>query len=79
MSEPRWRIAVDRELCTGSGMCAGGAPRHFSVDGGRSTPVAEVVPEDPAVLDAAETCPVEAIRVYALDSGEQLAPEPLNL
>jgi ferredoxin len=68
-------IEVDRSTCIGSGICAGTAPEHFTVVDGVSHPVRpEVDPADPAI-DAAESCPVEAITIRDKETGETLAPE----
>jgi ferredoxin len=70
-----WRIEIDGETCIGSGICAGSAPDHFAlVDGVSCARAAEVEPAD-EVLDAAESCPVEAIAVTDAATGEVLAPE----
>jgi ferredoxin len=75
MGQPQWHVAVDRDKCIGSGMCTGTAPGHFRLEDHRSRPVDETIEPDEAVLDAAQTCPMEAITV--LDhAGTQLAPEP---
>ncbi|WP_067895718.1 ferredoxin [Nocardia vaccinii] len=71
----QWRISVDRETCIGSGMCTGTAAAHFTLVNGYSSPVAESADPDESILDAAESCPVEAILVRAADSGKVLAPE----
>ncbi|MFC4564161.1 ferredoxin [Nocardiopsis mangrovi] len=71
-----WNVRVDGSMCIGSGMCVGAAPGHFAFDDdtGLSEAVAESVEPDDAVLDAAESCPVEAIMV--LDrAGAVLAPK----
>jgi ferredoxin len=73
MADPCWRVAVDPARCIGSGICAGTAPGHFRLENGRSRPINEVVEPDPAVVDAAETCPTEAIVVRG-PAGEVLAP-----
>ncbi|MBB5913847.1 ferredoxin [Nocardia transvalensis] len=69
-----WRIEVDREACLGSGLCAATAPEHFVIVDGRSRPVAERAEPAEAVVDAAESCPIEAILVRA-DDGRVIAPE----
>lgn len=66
-----WRIAVDATRCIGSGICAGTAPRHFAVHGSVSVPLRD--DPDESVLDAAESCPVEAIEVRDA-SGQVIAP-----
>ncbi|MBH0779625.1 ferredoxin [Nocardia bovistercoris] len=75
MSEEQWRITVDRTACLGSGMCVGVAPSHFSLVDGLSSPRREHAPPDTAVVEAAESCPVEAILVTSAESGATIAPE----
>jgi len=57
-----YRIEIDRSLCIGYGLCESLAPEVFELEDdvaslrvGRST--------DPAVLDAAAQCPMDAIAV----------------
>jgi len=61
------RVEIDRTLCIGYGLCARTAPGslRLAADG-----IAEAVPgaqhgED--VVEAAATCPMEAIAVYGAD------------
>jgi ferredoxin len=68
-----WKVTVDRDACLGSGICAATAPEHFRLDNDRSRPINDVISPDNVVLDAAETCPAEAITVYDA-AGRQLAP-----
>jgi ferredoxin len=71
----QWWVAVDRSTCLGSGVCAGTAPRHFSIDaGGRSQPRSERVDPDEAVLDAVLACPAQAITVTFERSSEMRGP-----
>jgi ferredoxin len=59
-------VTVDDD-CAGSGMCAGIAPRHFRTDDGdRFQPVTAEMEPDDSVLDAAASCPMEAIRITDL-------------
>lgn len=55
-------------------MCVSIAPGHFELRGGRAHPVRSVVEAEDAVLEAAETCPMEAVFVRESASGRQLAP-----
>ncbi|MET7804067.1 MULTISPECIES: ferredoxin [Micromonospora] len=76
MSEgTEWRLHVDPTRCIGSGICAGVAPQHFVLVDGLSRPVAERIAADESVLDAAESCPLEAIVVSDLDNLRRIAPE----
>jgi ferredoxin len=58
-------VSVDRELCYGSAECAHRAPAVFEfVDGfGVVRPGRERAGDDPEVLEAAEKCPSQAIRI----------------
>ncbi|RJO79200.1 ferredoxin [Nocardia panacis] len=75
MTDQRWRVEVDRNTCIGSGVCIGTAPDHFTLVDGHSSPNAELVDPDDSVTDAADFCPVEAIRVRLAHTGEVLAPK----
>ncbi len=73
----RWRVSVDRTRCVGSGLCAGAAPGAFRLDGARrSHPVAEETEPSEAVLDAAESCPVEAVAIRLAGTGQPIFPPP---
>ena len=75
MTDQQWRISVDSGTCIGSAVCVGTAPHRFVLNGATSAPIdAEIDPDD-AVIDAAESCPMEAIRVVEIASGKVLAPE----
>ncbi|PZF91748.1 ferredoxin [Micromonospora deserti] len=71
-----WRLHVDATRCIGSGVCAGMAPAYFVLVDGLSRPLAERVAPDDAVLDAADSCPVEAVIVSEVDTLRRIAPEP---
>jgi ferredoxin len=71
----RWRVEVDRSLCIGSAQCLHHAPDDFRLDAGRqSHPVEAETDAHEQVLAAAENCPVEAILVTLLGSGEPVFP-----
>ncbi|MFS8201114.1 ferredoxin [Streptomyces sp. CWNU-52B] len=70
----QWRIEVDRLACAGTGLCLGTALGRMRLEGGRARPVDELIGPDDGVMDAAETCPMEAITVRAAATGEVLAP-----
>lgn len=71
--DERWKVTVDRDVCVGSGVCAAAAREHFRLEEGKSRPINDVIDPDEVALDAAGTCPSEAIAVYDA-AGRQLAP-----
>ena len=72
----RWLVTVDRDLCVGSAVCVGTAPGRFALGGdNRSRPTPEAVDADQAVLDAAASCPAEAIAVVDAATGRPLDPD----
>jgi ferredoxin len=75
MSE-QWVISVDRDRCIGSGICAGLAPGHFAVEQvhHRSQALSTNIAAEDAVFDAAMSCPMEAIGIAKVDSGEIVFP-----
>jgi ferredoxin len=71
----RWQLSVDSDRCIGSGICVATAPDRFHLIEGLSQPVDGQTGADDAILDAALSCPTEAIAVRDLETGELLAPE----
>ncbi|CAL9307693.1 MULTISPECIES: ferredoxin [Streptomyces] len=65
------KVSVDRELCYGSAECVHRAPAVFAfVDGfGVVRPGREETGDDPEILEAAEKCPSQAIRITASPAG----------
>jgi ferredoxin len=71
----RWHLEVDRSTCIGSGMCVNSAPDGFKLDAARQAHPAQ--PDTDAaesLLAAAEGCPVEAITITFLGTGEPVFP-----
>ena len=69
-----WRVTVNDD-CIASGSCLGIAPKRFALrDDRRSHPTSPEIEQDDAVLDAAASCPVEAISVHDADTGEPVDP-----
>jgi ferredoxin len=69
------RIEIDRHLCYGFGDCLNSAPGVFDLDGEEKAVIADQAAQtSDTILAAANDCPVEAIFIYAADSGEQLFP-----
>jgi len=73
-AEGTWRVAVDRDVCIGSGMCASLDPAHFQLVDHKSSPVNELTDPSDDAVDAAENCPVEAILITDAATGETIAP-----
>jgi len=70
-----WKVTVDSQTCIGSGVCAGTAPEYFDLRGGRSIPRHDEVDADTEpVVDAAESCPMEAILITDSATGRPIAP-----
>jgi ferredoxin len=73
---PQWKINVDIRRCVGSGVCTGAAPMYFTIgDGHKSQPYVAVVDPDEKVLDAAFTCPMEAIMITETGSRRRVFPD----
>ncbi|NGO80807.1 ferredoxin [Streptomyces sp. YC504] len=71
----RWHVEVDRGVCIGSGMCVTSAPEGFRLDTARqSHPQQSETDASEEILAAAEGCPVEAITLTLLGSGESVYP-----
>ena len=68
-----YRIVIDRSLCSGFGTCAELAPHLFEVGGDGIAAGRMGETDDESVLDAAAQCPMGAISVFDLASGEQAA------
>lgn len=69
------RIQIDRGLCVGFGDCVSEAPEGFQLDADDIAVFGER-PESAGrekLLRACETCPVDALTVWAAD-GKQLVP-----
>jgi ferredoxin len=58
-----YRIVIDRSLCSGFGACVELAPDVFELDANGTASVRVGESSNPAVLDAADACPMAAITV----------------
>lgn len=65
-----WTVRVDSDLCVGSGMCVGVAPDHFVIVDGSSQPTAPQLSASDAAMDAASCCPMEAIAITEVATGQ---------
>jgi ferredoxin len=71
----RWNVEVDRSVCIGSAQCVHRAPDAFHLDSAmQSHPAAPETDANEEILEAAEGCPVEAIMITLLGSGEPVFP-----
>lgn len=59
-----YRIQIDRSLCSGFGVCAELAPDVIEVGKDGLASVRTRSTSDPAVLQAADACPMAAITVF---------------
>ena len=68
-------ISVDHNLCVGNAMCETIATKVFVLNDDRQSEVADPEADtEENILEAAESCPVSAIRVVDADTGETLFP-----
>jgi ferredoxin len=70
---PAYRIVIERGLCSGFGACADLAPDlvELGPDGVAAARVGES--DDPRVLEIAASCPMAAIAIIDVATGEQAA------
>ena len=69
----KYRVAIDRSLCSGFALCVEDAPEIFELDDlGKSTLRVQEEPDDERVLDAARDCPTNAISIFDAVSGERI-------
>ena len=59
------KTAVDKDLCLGCGLCVDICPEVFQMEEDKAITKAEQVPAgaEDACRDAAQQCPVEAIKI----------------
>ena len=68
------RVKVNRDLCVGLGNCVALAPTVFEFDDENKAVVLDPSSvDDDALLDAAESCPYDAIIILD-DEGNQVYP-----
>jgi ferredoxin len=63
-----YRIVIDGSLCSGFGDCADLAPDVFELDRNGKASLRVGSTADPAVLEAAATCPMGAITVVEAEA-----------
>ncbi|HET9514531.1 MAG TPA: ferredoxin [Gemmatimonadales bacterium] len=71
----RLLVTVDHTRCVGNGTCLTIAARVFAHNADRQSVVVDPAGDPPElILEAADTCPVSAIRVRDAETGEELYP-----
>jgi NTE family protein len=74
----RVNVMVDREKCTGCGICVSLAPQLLSLDSqGKAVMPNPIMQWSPADGDFVQHCPVEAISVHSLD-GTRRTTRPIS-
>jgi len=68
-----YRIEIDRSLCSGFGSCVELAPDLIELDASGLAALRSGETDDPAALEAAESCPMGAISVFERESEAQVA------
>ena len=69
-----YKIVVDRVKCQGIGACVGMAPDVFEIDHeGKAVVINGEGTDDDTILEAAESCPLEAISLFDEES-QQVYP-----
>jgi ferredoxin len=75
VSDIKWRVTVDTDLCISSAGCVLRAPEGFELDAARQgCPRHEVMTPSEDIMDAAESCPVEAISIVEEGTGVVVFP-----
>jgi len=67
------KVRIDRDLCLGLGNCVAIAPTVFKLDKENKAVVLTPSVDDAKLLEAAESCPENAI-IIEDDDGHQLYP-----
>ena len=69
------KIVVNRSKCIAASNCIGMAPEVFMLDGQKKAIVVNAKgADDPTLIEAAESCPTEAITLHDEETGEQIYP-----
>ncbi len=70
----KYLVKVDRDKCIGAGPCTAVAPTIFQLDEENKAVVLSQDELDELKLLAAQSCPVAAITVTNVETGEQVWP-----
>jgi ferredoxin len=70
------KIVVNEDECIGDGLCAQDAPNTFEMNDDDKAVVKDPPGDDEeTIIEAAKSCPVDAITITDEETGEQLCPE----
>lgn len=70
-----WKVTVDPRVCVRTGLCVATAPGEFDFDdAGQGHATADTLPGSPTILEAAESCPREAITLTDAATGKPVFP-----
>ena len=68
------KIKTDRDKCISAGTCVAIAPNTFELDEEGKVRIKNAMGDDEqTILDAAKSCPVQAIEIYD-DNGKRVFP-----
>lgn len=71
----KYRIGVNRDLCSGDGLCCEEAPATFERDDELKAVVVDPEGDPPEdILSAAQSCPLDAITLHDTETGAQVWP-----
>ena len=68
-----FRIEIDRELCSGFASCTQDAPEIFELDTSGKAVLRVKETDDERAVEAAASCPMNAIAVFDTDTGDLVA------
>lgn len=72
----KYKIAIDRDACIGDNACCDVAPATFELDDESIAIVKDPAgDDDEAILEAAQSCPTEAIILHDTENDEKVWPE----
>ena len=73
---PKYHIVIDKDACVGDKLCADKAPDVFiSDEDGKPIVVDEDTKWPENVMWIAKNCPVDAVKIYDVETGKQVWPE----
>ncbi len=72
----KYKIEIDKEECIGDQLCCSEAPHTFDMDDEEKATVTDPEGDSPEdIRAAAESCPVDCIKLIDAESGAKVWPE----